>query len=925
MLETAMDRSKRVDFLTPPRAGTLLWAALGAAVVGCGDDGGGPPVPISDAGGIAACIPVGTAPKSFPDNTSLVVPDEIDVNEEILAPAAACDRAEYFIEVAAGAPTPCAGFPRAVEEALAASLEDNLCALLGDEPEQGPSKQVGTARTPPGREFDPGRFCALACADGGDPDARRWQKRGSAAFNVTLVPVFTAGNGLPLPEGAERRFFRVRIDASTGGDLEQVSLPHASVCSFLEDLRAAVEAGQAACSGQPVESVCDAPPGESIRVGRECAFPGSGLTATAEMLDWHRRRLGLDGVETPADAGARLAVIDSGAEAGLGAFPRLLPDGTPDASAPVHPHGSLLTALMLQAHRGASLASVRALGTDGVGAGLGTTAELARAIWQALAHPDLQDETARALLLNLSVGWPEVLSRPRRVRGIRRTIDENTGVWGYQPGAAVCDTVEDGPGEAVRYVLAAAHHAEPVRGAPVATFAAAGNRTHALRGDAAALAAGIGHIDCAGADLPSTVAGAWCASGVAVPDAPLFLPALWGHLGVAENPWAPAECLPPARIVEPVSALDTLDRPAAADVAVPASPLAAPGEHVYAAHPGLSAALQPIGGKCDASALGRRKQSLALTGSSVSAALTSGLASAVMAAGQAAGAAPASARGLARFLYVTGLPVAGLDGVSASRPSLDGVPVHRPNACRAQRVLEATCGAEVVACADAAPADTQVFGGADELAACVATAEACLANAEPCAPPAVAAPAAPAGYPPTGGPAASCFRSTFSGAASAVWKRTDTVAPGAVPVAAAATVGPQPPIPVCPDCLFTYDAVARKVTLTVDVNTKLPAGTIIQSPRVVVYDTRFPGTSAGSQTLNLTGTTFTMSPTIDPTKWKAGTRVVITGPAPVGSGQITASAADWRKFVKAELLCNVSGSSLITSPIDVSVLRLNVP
>jgi hypothetical protein len=68
-----------------------------------------------------------------------------------------------------------------------------------------------------------------------------------------------------------------------------------------------------------------------------------------------------------------------------------------------------------------------------------------------------------------------------------------------------------------------------------------------------------------------------------------------------------------------------------------------------------------------------------------------------------------------------------------------------------------------------------------------------------------------------------------------------------------------------------------------------------------------------------------MSPAVDPSKWKAGTRIVISGPAPVGTGQITASAADWRKFVKAELLCNVSGSTLITSPIDVSTLRVTVP
>jgi hypothetical protein len=911
-----------------------LTLALTVAIAACGDDTGGPVDPISDAGGVAVCVPLGEAPTKFPRDTPLIVPDEVIAGAadgrqdagDILAPADACDRAEYFIEVAAGAPTPCEAFPRAVEEALAASLEGSLCALLGDEVESGEARLRGQKKRPDAQAFDPGRFCALACTDAADETARAWRKRETAAFNVTLVPVFEPGDGLPLPPGAERRFFRVRVDASLGGAPEPITIPHASVCSFVEELRAAVAAGQAACEGQATEPVCASPAGEPIRVGRECVVLGSGLTATAEMLDWHRRRVGLDAVETPAAAGARVAVIDSGAESGLGGFPRLLPDGTADVSAPTHPHGSLLTALILQAHQGAALASVRALGTDGAGAGTGTTAELARAIWQALAHPELQDDPARPLLMNLSVGWPEALSRPRRVRGIRRTVDPDTGLWGYREGEPICDTIEDGPGEAVRYALAAAYHAAPLRAdAPVVAFAAAGNRTHALRAEADGLAAALGHVDCAGPDIPDAVASAWCADGLPIPDAPLFLPALWGHRGVAENPWAPEVCLPPTRIVEPVSALDELDRPAAADVAALGAPLAAPGERVYATHPGLSTTLQEVGGKCDSAALRRRKQPLALTGTSVSAALTTGLASAVLATEDGA-ARPRTARGLSRFLYVTGLPVGALDGVSASRESLDGIPVRRPNACRARRAAEAPCGAEIAACADAAPDDGPALGQPDELGACVEVAEACLAQTAGCPAPAVAASAIPAGYPPAGGPASSCFRSSFSGSSASIWRRTETVGvAGELPLSAAATVGPQPPIPVCPDCLFAYDAGARKVTLTVDVNTKLPTGTVISSPRVVVYDTRFPGTPAGSQTISLTNTTFTMSPAVDPSKWKAGTRIVISGPAPVGTGQITASAADWRKFVKAELLCNVSGSTLITSPIDVSTLRVTVP
>jgi hypothetical protein len=99
---------------------------------------------------------------------------------------------------------------------------------------------------------------------------------------------------------------------------------------------------------------------------------------------------------------------------------------------------------------------------------------------------------------------------------------------------------------------------------------------------------------------------------------------------------------------------------------------------------------------------------------------------------------------------------------------------------------------------------------------------------------------------------------------------------------------------------------------------------VITKPRIVVYDTRFPGTTRGSQTLDLTSSAFTITPSITSNPWKAGMRISVTGPAPTRPGQLSDNPDHWGRYMKAELVCNVGGSTQITSPVDVSVLRLQV-
>ena len=924
-------------------AGVL--ALLGALSFAACDPTGDPIPGVTD-GGVAACVPLAPAPRTLPPGARAVVPNELDQQGRILAPAETCDRGEFFIEVAEGAPTPCAEFAGAVEIDLEASLSERLCNYLGSTDEEfdreGHEIEGGAQqRARQGRALDPRRFCATACQNRGNAD-NSWGKRPDATFNVTLEPVFIPGaESIPLPEGADRRFFRIRLVATANNQETPIIMPDVSVCSYLEDLRVAVDRGLAACAGNmaggaPAE--CAVPVAESVRIGRECQSLNTGYAATAEMLGWHLDRLGARTVpEGPApERGPKVALIDSGVESGLPIARRLLANGAPDGVEPGHPHGSLMAALMLQVWPTADITSIRTLGGGKTPEGFGTTADLARGLWQAISSGATAAELEVPLIVNLSVGWPEVLSRPRRVRGLRRVVDPETGLWGLVDGASVCETIEDGPGEVVRYALSMAYHADRVRGGqPVATFAAAGNRSHALRHEAETTAAALAHVDCGSGDLAARLQDAWCDGAEARPDAPLFLPALWGHEGVRVDPWNPEMCGPPARIVEPIAALDVMDLPAATDPGLEQAPLAAPGQHVYGANRGLTRALVPIGGPCDSAAARARKQPLGLTGTSVSAALVSAVATAVQTRLMGLGREPFSARALSRWLYVTGVGVPAIDGSGGERPSLGGMPVRRPNLCRALGVLAAPCADGVEACVREIPTETAALGGADELSACVAEGERCAAeavSASDCVDAAVAAPLPLANYPPAPpNGATKCLKNTFSGALDALWVATgaapylgtDERAERILTTALAGIVGPQPPIPVCPDCIFTYTATGTgKVTLVVDVNTKLPAGTVISKPRLVVYDTRFSTSTGGTQTLDLTSTAFTMTPALDPSKWTAGTRITISGPAPVGTGKLTTSASEWRSFVKAELLCNVSGSTLITSPVDVSSLRV---
>lgn len=917
--------------------------ALALLVAGCGGGGSsGPPFGDLDAGGPPElCKVSGAAPASYhAGDRHARQQGEVDGQGNIVAPAGTCDRADFFIEASEGAATPCEGFQGDLERRLTDWARENLCNIMGDSV-QGDAASVPAAL-----------LCEPDCSDG----TKRLLPSPHFDFMPQLEPVFDRRP--EHPDGAERRFFRLRFLAMptelAGVDLAPIHLaiPDATLCDVLSSLQTLSTAALTGC-GAPADDAwtCDEPV-EPLRIGRECRMMDAGFEATAGMKNWHLDRLGVvPGAPGPQiDPAARpvVALLDTGITPGFG-YPTLLPNGSSDTFANTvapHPHGSLMTALLASVDPAVDLVSIRALDTDGATRGLGTTAELARAI--DLATFGLGRDPSAPVLMNLSLGWPEELSRPRIVRGIRRGVDGATGRWGHKGADGACSVTEDGAGEVVRYALAMARHAaEHARRAPVVAFAAAGNRSESLRDSDKHLNASIGRVDCAGAADPrdpgeKRAHDAWCKTDapVQVPGGGLFLPAMWGHVGSRQDPWAPHACDTPERLLIPVAALDDRDRPAVNDRSFLQPPLVAPGEHVYADDPRLTVGKIDVLGPCDPPPARPpatpARQPMALSGTSVSAALVTGLSAALTENLVARHLAPFDVPTMARYLYVTGLTTRGavsLNGGAAlqARPSLDGPSTRRPNLCRALKLLDTACGTEAALACLRTGEGPEWFHGT-ELATCGATFDTCLRAVDSrCPSPTILPEQVPASYPPAAPRASdSCIAgqmapnavSRYSATGSKASLGRDERPEYRIDVHAAAALGPQPTLPACPDCLLTYTSTTASLKLVVDINPSWPPSGTLSNPKLVIYDTRYLSGLTASQTVDLYGTTVTYVPNVLISGWKAGTRLTITAPAPVGSGRITASPTDWKLYIKAELRMNAGTGT--TAPVDVSPLRVQV-
>lgn len=402
---------------------------------------------------------------------------------------------------------------------------------------------------------------------------------------------------------------------------------------------------------------------EGIHVGRECDLSPQGVEGLAAdprnpMRHWHLARLGLapvlDGrtpiAYTPPSLpglrpeAVRLVVIDTGLDPQVADRLRAANEIDRTTGGPRHPHGTGMTLLAHQVMPDAQVVPDRILD----GQGVGSTGALAQALHHALF------ELPRPVIVNLSLGWPAELSSPRALTG--------------EDG---CETIEDGVGEAARYVLWEARSVQMERG-PALVVAAAGNRPP--EGVIADL------FDDNGAAAACEIEG--------VPGPPWrFMPAEWGRRSscvIADSPDAPFETTDV--LLLPVGAVDGLDRPAGVSIAGAEPALVAPGEHVYAwldDDPRL-----PADPACDGAAAdpGLRLPAV-YSGTSAATALMSGAAAFVAAHWTALNqqrrqnrlpALPAlTAKLLARLLYVSGAPVCAGPDDGANRFNSTGTPVRR--------------------------------------------------------------------------------------------------------------------------------------------------------------------------------------------------------------------------------------------------------
>ncbi|MEZ4469872.1 MAG: S8/S53 family peptidase [bacterium] len=615
-----------------------------------------------------------------------------------------------------------------------------LDRLFVDAPAEGPSPGPafgdGLARRL--SRLEPGWFCAAG--DGGClAEVGADIEQGRFAHAAPLIPPGTPHAG-DAPERFHRLSFRrpVRPEA-------------------LPDVVGAVRRwADEAVAGQL-----------TFLVGRECVAIALGTEprATPALREAVVRRIGL-APTPPGDAvgqAAEVALVDTGLEAvvadELGADAVPLPGG--DLAGPLHPHGTAMGLLVRQVTPRARLHDVRVLGTPGHG----DIGDVARGIIAALGIADM--DRRRALVLNLSLGWPPEL-------GQRRVLRDAAGdAAGF----------EDPVGESVRFALLLAAREEGP-GRPIVVVAAAGNRPG--RPEANRLVYNS-FFDVEPGATPATR----CPGGA--PGGPyLFFPAAWSQVPTC------AEGDDPRWLATAIGGLSDADAPATLAILGAEPPLVAPAEHAYVASARAPASLDTF--QCDAPPdVAGFTSPTALTGTSVAAALTSGVVVRLIAARRDAGLAVPDA---ARLLVLA---------TAAGRRLERGV--HALDACRADAA---------VACAPAACVDADLGAGLPAAVdACAAALAACPAL-DACPPP-PAPPPLPDGFTFPTDEACLCHRAPGTPTRAADCATADTLCPYEVEpdIHSRGAAGPQPEHPSCPECTVMVELPAKKGSLYLALEKKL--------------------------------------------------------------------------------------------------------
>ena len=727
-------------------------------------------------------------------------------------------------------------------------------------------------------------------------------------LDVRVTPVLEE-RSIALRDDGHRRFHRVSLHLA--GRARSLSVREEALCDVVSTLRDLV------------------PP--DARVGRECDLVAMGVEAMAINLcrplrNWHLERMGLP---TPRFCGwpaqslwqrlfrywrrrirptqadptmPTVALIDSGiapdiAEAyGLPEPVDLLPDEL--AGGVLHRHATLMTLLIRQFVPRAWIQSIRVLDEQGVG----ITADLARGIDYALF--ELPRGAELPLVINLSLGWPPELGRPRLLRGEDQ-----------------CVVAEDGVGEVVRYTLEVARRREDNDG-PVALIAAAGNRPGRVIDEAFFGPAPSNHPDpepCAPLAAP-------------IDGASMFHPGQWARQRTCRATEAPGVDERPIAAVTAIGGVDAYDRPiAVAQPGVHAS-LVAPAEHVYTwddhrVFPATRRAFtcfppeDPAPLTMPAATTGTSVAAALATGAAVRALQLHAIVDALRARYGGRPMEPLFGNRLMRLLYLTGERVCD-DG--RVRRSHEAMPVRRLHFGRLRQLYEVCDAAafdDIIACLS--DDDDGSLAGPDEPlhARCGPIVAACAPDiavglmGDDCVPVELEAPGWPAGYAPSqacagprNGPVVEITDPELCAAqpGGCVFERNpDRHGMGAA--------GPQPHNPPCPDCaiklvLSPGGQVVDTWTLVLELNADLKPGTDFQMPYVFV-----DGPSANDDFA------IKLSALSDPATWKPGDSVVITN-LPIVDG-MAADPAYW-KAAKAKLVVDVKAPGATKASSDTSPLRI---
>ncbi|MEQ9503147.1 MAG: S8 family serine peptidase [Deltaproteobacteria bacterium] len=565
------------------------------------------------------------------------------------------------------------------------------------------------------------------------------------------------------------RFLRVRFSDNSG----TLSVQPDWQCDAVEEIRSTI----ADRNGLLAD--------DEFYVGRECdaSVASAQAVPTHDMLTWHLTDIGLpasEGVSAPASSEelVDLALIDAGvgaalhASLGVTSVTDLHPNRTNH-----HVHGRGMATFARQVGPSLRMTDIAVLDAGGQG----TMADVAIGIDAAL-FGGTNTSPPRPLVLQMSLGFPPELAQPAGISGV----------------GGSCTSHENAAGEVIRYMLDVAARMDRDGQRPVFVSAASGNRAVRVpAGTFPAPPANVLHVTCGA--TPNTPA--------------LYYPGQWSQ---------EATC----RVNDPtithaaiaVGAVD--ERLRATGVAIPGAetPLVAPGQHVYAAN--SAAHGMPMDPICGAGGTNDYLDALprAFTGSSVSAALVAGAAARAQHQRLMQGDAPLTRLALARVLYLTGRDLC--------RSTAAGVPVRMLAVDRLDHALR-SCPA-LVACAQNIVGTEPIPAGT--LAACATEVQACGFA------PACTTPSRPG--PITWDPNYTSKRIVCGDAtATAPWQ--DVSACGAqCPFeshperTAIGSLGPQPMVPLCPDCPAQFEPgkIVMSLELTADGDPK----TAIENPYLVL-------------------------------------------------------------------------------------------